>query len=722
MRIPDRQAILLNQQAILARFGEFSLRSDNLDEILTEACRLVAEALQTDMAKVMELHDDRITLLVRAGAGWPPGVGGHATARAERGSSEGYALQTGQPVISRDIATEKRFRYSQFIVDAGVKAMINVVILGAKGRSAYGVLQVDSRTPRDFSETDTAFLRSYANLLAAAVERLRIAAETRKHATSLRESEERYRMLATQIPQLVFTCTSTGERTWSSPQWIDYSGIPEEHSRGFGWLDGIHPDDRQATMAAWNACEPKGEYAIEHRIRRAHDGAYRWFQTRATPVRAEGRVVAWLGTSTDIEEQARVREALQRASEELEKRVSERTAELQHALDTLHGEARERSRAEDRLRHSEKLKAIGQLTGGIAHDFNNMLQAIMSSLSLIRVRMQQGRPADVVALVERAEKGALRAATLTHRLLAFGRQQTLEPRLVSLDAIARDMEDMIRRVVGTGIDVELKLGDGTWLVQCDPNQMESALMNLCVNARDAMPGDGWLTISTNEAVLNEADVTGFEDAQAGRYCCIAVSDTGTGMSPKVMEHAFEPFFTTKPSGQGVGLGLSQIYGFVRQSGGIVQMETTVGKGTTVRLCMPALAHREDVEKSEQDAAKTIVLVEDEQIVREVTAEQLREQGYRVLEADSGAAALRLLQAGARFNLLISDVALPGALNGRQVAETVRQRYPWMPVILVTGYAPGDTLSDMEVIRKPFPPEVLAERVRAKLEQLRTDVE
>ncbi|MEX3759624.1 ATP-binding protein [Paraburkholderia phenoliruptrix] len=721
MSTADREAILVNQQAILARFGELALRSDDLDEILTEACRLVAEALQTDMAKVMELQKDRITLLVRAGVGWPPGVVGVAKARAERGSSEGYALQTGKPAISPDIANETRFRYSQFIVDAGVKALINVVILGGKDRPAYGVLQVDSRHPRNFDDADTEFLRSYANLLAAAVERLRIAAETRKHATWLRESEERYRMLATQIPQLVFTCTSTGERTWDSPQWIEYSGLPEKISRGLGWLAAIHPDDRDATMIAWSTCEVKGEYAVAHRIRRA-DGAYRWFQTRARPVRPEGRTVTWLGTSTDIEDQARIREALERSGEELERRVSERTAELQRALDTLHEETRERSRAEERLRHSEKLKAIGQLTGGIAHDFNNMLQAIMSCLSLIRVRMQQGRPTDVVTLVERAEKGAVRAATLTHRLLAFGRQQTLEPRLVSLDAIAHDMEDMIRRVVGAGINVELKLGDGIWLVQCDPTQLESALVNLCVNARDAMPDGGWLTISTSEVILSEAEVADFEDAQPGRYCCIAVSDTGTGMSPKIMEHAFEPFFTTKPSGQGVGLGLSQIYGFVRQSGGIVQIETALGKGTTVRLCMPASVQREDAEEDHQDPAKTIMLVEDEEIVREVTAEQLREQGYRVLEADSGAAALRLLHAGARFDLLISDVALPGALNGRQIAESVRQRYAWMPVILVTGYAPGDALVDMDVIRKPFSPEVLAERVRAKLEQPQTDVD
>lgn len=715
MSTVDREAVLVHQQAVLAKFGELALRSDDLDEILTEACRLVGEALRTDMAKVMELQDDGTTLLVRAGVGWPPGVVGHATAKAESGSSEGYALQTGEPAVSRDIATEKRFRYPQFIVDAGVKALVNVVILGGKGRCPYGILQVDSLEPRDFSRPDTEFLRSYANLLAAAVERLRIAAQTRRHAISLRESEERYRTLATQIPQLVFTSSSSGERTWGSPQWVEYSGIPEEDSLGLGWLAAIHPDDRPATMAAWAACETTGEFSVEHRIRRAVDQTYRWFQSRATPVRAEGRIVGWLGTSTDVEDQARVRKALERSGEELEARVLERTAELQAALDTLHRESHDRSRAEERLRHSEKLKAIGQLTGGIAHDFNNMLQAIIGCLSMIRVRLQQGRPTEVIGLVERAERGAVRAAALTHRLLAFGRQQTLEPRLVSLDTIARDMEDMIRRAVGASINVELNLSDGKWLAMCDPSQMESALLNLCVNARDAMPNGGWLTISTTEMVLAEAELSLFEDAQPGRYCCIAVSDTGVGMSPEVLSKAFEPFFTTKPAGQGVGLGLSQIYGYVRQSGGIVQVDIVPGKGTTVRLCMPAPAERDDNEVSGRDTGKTIMLVEDEEIVREVTAEQLREQGYRVLEADSGPAALRLLNAGARFDLLISDVALPGGMNGREVADAIKARYADIPVILVTGYAPGDALSDMEVIRKPFRPEVLAEHVRAKFE-------
>jgi signal transduction histidine kinase len=336
-----------------------------------------------------------------------------------------------------------------------------------------------------------------------------------------------------------------------------------------------------------------------------------------------------------------------------------------------------------------ELKAIGQLADGIAHDFNNMLQAITSSLSMIRTRLQQGRISDVAGFVDRAERGAMRAANLTHRLLAFGRLQTLAPKLVSLNKIALDMEDMIRRTVGPAIEVELKLADGDWLVVCDPNQMESALLNLCINARDAMSDGGWLTISSAEVVLTVDDVADFEEAVPGRYTAISVSDTGSGMAPEVVEHVFEPFFTTKPSGQGTGLGLSQIYGFVRKSGGIIQIDTSVGKGTTIRLCLPSYGHSDNSDlASASEIGKTILLIEDEEDIREVTAEQLRDIGCRVLEADSGAAALRMIHAGAPIDLLVSDVALPGGMNGRQVAESVRGRHPGLPVILITGYSAG----------------------------------
>ncbi|HEY1149957.1 MAG TPA: ATP-binding protein [Pseudoduganella sp.] len=412
-----------------------------------------------------------------------------------------------------------------------------------------------------------------------------------------------------------------------------------------------------------------------------------------------------------LREQMRVRN-----SEVLESRVAERTQELQRALDALNREVLERKQAEDRLRQSEKLKAIGQLTGGIAHDFNNMLQTISGGLNLVRLRMQQGKLGEIEGYLRRAEKGTQRAAALTHRLLAFSRQQTLEPKCVSLGRIAREMEDMIRRAVGPSVQVEMQMGIGKWLVMCDPNQMESALLNLCVNARDAMPDGGWLTISTDELELSTEQAARYEGAAAGRYATIAVSDTGFGMTPEVLVHVFEPFFTTKPLGKGTGLGLSQIYGFVRQSGGFVQIESVPDKGTTVRICLPYNATDPEFDVPVgPDKGQTLLLVEDEQDVREMTGEQLRELGYRVLEADSGAAAMRLMQSGPRVDLLITDIGLPGGMDGNQVVGAMRQLMPVLPVIMISGYAAGPTAPDTEFLRKPFLVTDLAERVKAKLE-------
>jgi PAS domain S-box-containing protein len=713
----DRETELLRQQAVLAKFGEFALRSDDLDDILHQACLLVGQACNTRFAKVMEFQSDGVTLLVRAGIGWPEGVVGHVTVTADKTSSEGYAVETGKPVISQDIESEQRFTYPDFLRAAGIRALVNVVILGRDGEPPYGLLQVDSTAPRAFTEADTDFLRSYANLLAAAVNRLRVLIGARRTAEALQHSEHRLRTLMEGIPQLVWRACETGAWTWAGPQWISFTGLSEEQSRGDGWLQAVHPDDRPAALLAWRQAQSEGVLERDLRLRHAASGTYCWFKTRATPLRGPGGgILEWIGTFADIDDQVRAREVLARGREDLEALVVERTAALQQALDTLQRESRERLQAEERLRQSEKLKAIGQLTGGIAHDFNNLLQALTSSLSIIRLRLQQGRTAEIPGYIDRAERSATRAASLTSRLLTFGRRQTLSAEPVSLDRVATGMEDMIRRTVGPAVQVDLKLCDGKWLVMCDPNQMESALLNLCVNARDAMPEGGWLTVSTQELVLSAADLADFEDTAPGRYASIAVSDTGSGMPQDVVAHVFEPFFTTKPLGQGAGLGLSQIYGFVRQSGGIVQIESLPNKGTTVRLCLPFHEYNnEGQDVSAPSTGRTILLVEDEEDVRELTAEQLRTLGYRVLEAQTGAAAIRVVQTGAQIDLLVSDVGLPGGMNGKQVAETVRRHRPGLPVILITGYAGGDPLPGLDVLRKPFDFSLLADAVRARLQ-------
>nr|WP_161600947.1 ATP-binding protein [Pseudoroseomonas oryzae] len=323
--------------------------------------------------------------------------------------------------------------------------------------------------------------------------------------------------------------------------------------------------------------------------------------------------------------------------------------------------------------------------------------------------------------LEPARQALDRAAGLTRRLLAFARRQRLEPKPVDADALVAGMADLVRRTVGPSIRLELHLRDGRARVLCDSAELESALLNLCINARDAMPEGGRLTIGTEDVRFSAADLVGQEGAAPGDYVEISVTDTGNGMPTDVMERVFEPFFTTKPIGQGTGLGLSQVYGFVRQSGGVVRIESALGRGTTVRVRLPQHAQVHMVKEpdtapvpNEAGPDQTVLLVDDEDVAREAAAERLRELGYRVLEAADGPAALHLLDGGARIDMLVTDVGLPNGMNGRQVAEAVRERRPGIPLLFITGYAGTELPPGSEVIDKPFELDTLARRVQAAL--------
>ena len=442
-----------------------------------------------------------------------------------------------------------------------------------------------------------------------------------------------------------------------------------------------------------------------------------------------GRVSGIFVAGSDVTERTRAEAALRCANETLEARVAERTAELIQVADALHAAAEERAQVEEILRQSQKMEAVGQLTGGIAHDFNNMLQGIGGSLDMLQRRVAQGRTADADRYAEGARKTLDRAAALTHRLLAFARRQPLQPKPVELDELIGGMAELVRRTVGPEIEVELRLADGIWNVLCDPSQLENALLNIAVNARDAMPDGGQLTIRITDLRLTSADVVGQDEAGPGDYVEISVADTGTGMDEATRTRAFEPFFTTKPIGQGTGLGLSQVYGFVRQSGGIVRLDSGLGRGTAVRLYLPRHGAANRMGQDDGPGAATgapqaavgevLLLVEDEADARTAAAEHLRDLGYRVLEAGDGPAALRLLRGAPRVDLLVSDVGLPGGLNGRQVADAARERKPGLPVLFITGYAgtflDGQLAPNMAVIGKPFSLDALAAKARAMLE-------
>jgi signal transduction histidine kinase/ActR/RegA family two-component response regulator len=581
---------LLRHQTTLARFGELALRSNDLDEILTEACRLAGDALGTDLAKVVELQDDGKTLVVRAGVGWKPGVVGVATITAEEDTSEGHALRTGEPMISPDIATETRFRYSQFLIDNNVRAIANVLIIGGHGRPPFGILQIDSHVPRQFTESDTLFLRSYANLLAAAVDRLRV-----------------------------------------------------------------------------------------HRA--------------------------------------------------LEETIAERTAELTAANTKLQAEAEERERIEDTLRQSLKMEAVGQLTGGLAHDFNNLLASISGNLELMRIRTDQGRTVELGRYIEIAMTSVNRAAALTHRLLAFSRRQTLDSKPTDVNRLVSDMEELFSRTAGPGIEIETKLASDLWPALCDPNQLENAVLNLVINACDAMPDGGHLLIETANTVF--PDWRGVSHSEppgkvpAGEYIGLFVTDTGAGMSPDISARAFDPFFTTKPIGQGTGLGLSMIYGFVKQSGGYVLLSSEEGHGTRASIYLPrhfgTAEGGEGIEAAatptQAEAGAVVLLVEDEVSVRMVIVEVLSDLGYTVLEAGNSQSALRTVESRARIDLLVTDVGLPGGMNGRQLADAARVRRPSLKVLFLTGYAGSVAAGDgrmeqgMEIMSKPFALDKLVAKVQ-----------
>ena len=399
---------------------------------------------------------------------------------------------------------------------------------------------------------------------------------------------------------------------------------------------------------------------------------------------------------------------------------------LSEANVRLVAEGKQREAVEDALRQSQKMEAVGQLTGGLAHDFNNLLTGIVGSLEMIRTRVGQGRIADLERYVTAALTSADRAAALTHRLLAFSRRQTLDPKPVMVNRLVIGMMDLLQRTVGPFITVATRLADNLGSTLCDPNQLENALLNLCINARDAMPNGGQIIIQTSIAEF-EAEFAAARDMAAGKYVSIAVTDTGTGMAPDVVARAFDPFFTTKPLGMGTGLGLSMIYGFAKQSMGQVRIHSKSGMGTTVRLYLPHVVRAEgevDVEITSAapraSAGETVLVVDDEPVVRMLVVDALRDLGYAAIEAGDGPAGFRHIEAQGRIDLLVTDVGLPGGMNGRQLADAARVRRPGLKVLFITGFAESAAVGNgsmepgMEVMTKPFAMDALATKITEML--------
>jgi signal transduction histidine kinase len=400
---------------------------------------------------------------------------------------------------------------------------------------------------------------------------------------------------------------------------------------------------------------------------------------------------------------------LQNTLETLEQQVEERTAQLRHN--------------EEALRQSQKMEAVGQLTGGIAHDFNNMLTGIIGSLELLRRRLARGRTDDLDGLIDLGVTSANRAAGLTHRLLAFSRRQSLDSKPVNMNTLVVSMGELLQRSINESIQLDMQLSEDLWVAEADPNQLESALLNLVLNARDAMPEGGKLVVNTSNQHLDKGFTQVHSNLQPGDYVVLRVTDTGCGMPEGTITRAFDPFFTTKPIGQGTGLGLSMIYGFSKQSHGHVTIESEVGNGTTVSLYLPRyngalvedtlidIAHAPHAQDGE-----TVLIVEDDPAVRVLVSAVLSELGYAFVEAGDADSAVPILDSGQRIDLLISDVGLPG-MNGRQLAEIGRQYRPDLKVLFITGYAEhaavrgGFLDPGMQMITKPFTFDLLTAKVR-----------
>lgn len=511
--------------------------------------------------------------------------------------------------------------------------------------------------------------------------------ERRAAEDELRVSEERFRLLVQSVTDYAIYMLDPKGRinSWNAGA-ERFKGYSADEIIGEHFSRFYTDEDRAAGMPgiALSTAEGEGRFEAEGwRVRK--DGSQFWASAIIDPIRNDANeLIGFAKVTRDLTEKRAI---------------------------------------EEQLRQSQKMEAVGQLTGGLAHDFNNLLTGISGSLELMQVRIAQGRTAELDRYLLAGQGAVKRAATLTHRLLAFSRRQTLDPTATDVNRLLRGLDDLIRRTIGPGIALDFVGASGLWPTLVDLNQLENAVLNLCINARDAMPAGGKLTIETSNRWLDARAALKL-DLPAGQYVSVCVTDTGTGMTPEVVTRAFEPFFTTKPLGGGTGLGLSMIYGFARQSGGQVRIYSELGQGTTMCIYLPR--HTEDILHDDDiivsmppgpaGAGEVVLVIDDEPTIRMLIAEVLSEAGYAVIEAPDGPSGLRVLEAASRIDLLVTDVGLPAGMNGRQVADAARVARPDLKVLFITGYAENAVVSGgrldrgMFVMSKPFPMELLVGRV------------
>ena len=695
----------LNALAAQERRQRFLLEmSDGVREL--EDPQAIMDHVQSVLGRLLgvsrvgygELSDDRQTVEVRPD--WTEGVPSAAGSRpvASIGEQVAAEMALGQTVAVEDVATDARTVAAEADHRAlQIAAFVTVPLFRAGEMRAF--LQVHSARPRVWTADEIALIADVADRTWSDVERARAEAE-------MRESEARFRDIADTAPVLIWVTKADRTRAFVNQAYVDYMGGDYESVRTADWRAFVHPEDQAALLAESLAGEATGQpFALEARYLH-HSGEHRWLKSFSRPrLGPGGEVIGFVGVAFDVTDARRVEADLKRINELLEGRVGDALAE--------------KAKAEADLMHAQRMEAVGRLTGGVAHDFNNLLTVVIGALDLILKSPEDaGRRHK---LGEAALSAARRGERLTHQLLAFSRRQALRPEAVDINALIRESDPLFRRAVGEAVSYRLKLKRGGVRVIVDPAQFEAALLNLIVNARDALAergdvGGATVTVQTLACEVTAGEVV---ELPPGDYVCVTVSDTGAGMDEETMRRVFEPFFTTKAVGKGTGLGLSQVYGFARQSGGGVKITSTVGQGTEIRVYLPPAPVQQDAPAADarrapgaMKAGQTLLLVEDDAGVAAIAMDLLQGMGLKVETAETAAEALSMLERRT-FDVMLSDIVMPGGMTGVELARTCAERWPAMAILLTSGYAGDDVdlaLADAPwpFLRKPYSGEQLRE--------------
>jgi nitrogen-specific signal transduction histidine kinase len=645
-----------HQQTVIAALGQFALVTSDLSTLLNQAVMLVAQTLGVEFCKILQLMPDEKSFLLRAGFGWKEGCVGAVTLDGGKGSQAGFTLLSGEPVIVADLRDETRFEHTPFLREHGVVSGVTVIIQGHQ--RPFGILGIHTLAPRKFSEEEVHFLLTIATLLAMAIERQRTEPEIQKLAAFAKFN-----------PNPVLEFSSEGRLTYFN----------EAAQKMAAALGQQHPNAvlPPETVGIVQTCLATGQKRL------------------GLETRPGKSILSW----------------------------SFYPIMASHVVHCYVEDTTERISLEEQLRQSQKMESVGQLAAGVAHDFNNILTIIQghSGLLMSRPNLTPAMTTSIQAVSFAAE----RAASLTRQLLMFSRKQVMQPKPIDLKEVVSTMSKMLQRLIGETITLHCKYPTPLPPIKGDPGMMEQILMNLAVNARDAMPRGGELTITTDLVHINEAHAKLHRDARVGNFVCLEVADTGTGMDAATMKRIFEPFFTTKEAGRGTGLGLATVYGIVKQHTGWIEVTSQVGEGTTFKIYFPATARVTDSETEiivpttdVRGRGETILVVEDEPVLRDLAQVILQDCGYTVIQAESGVDALTVWQKHeGRVDLLLTDMIMPDGLSGTDLAESLLGHKPGLKVLFTSGYNVDDLGADFvqkngsHFLQKPYTRLTLAKAVR-----------